>query len=155
MRQVRRRFGGLLALGALALSTACAGTTESIGASGSAFTDLACARYNPTMQTAILEARVAGGGPGKTAVAGWMCGRQPFGTVRLVMLYYTPDDPDAPPFLVPVLFEEGALVAFGWHLLETQPERYGPSPLPSRDSPWRVPQGWSAQRARDLPSLLR
>ncbi len=103
------------------------------------------------MQTAILEAVVAGGGPNSVEVAGWMCGRTSSGSVRIVMLRYTPDDPSAPPFLVPVLFEEGAITAFGWHLFEAQPDRYGAARLPDREHPWRVPAGWSGRRRPDAP----
>ncbi len=135
-----------LVLGALSVLVACAPRTERLpNAVGGTIT---CSRYSPVMQTAILEAVVAGGGPGLVEVAGWMCGRAASESVRVVMLRYTPDDPAETPFLVPVLFEDGALVAFGWHLFEVQPHRYGPSPLPDRDDPWRLPTGWSGRRER-------
>lgn len=127
---------------------ACASGFERVQTSDSRLVELACARANPTMQTAALEALVAGGGPLSADVAGWMCGRMTYGYVRIVMLRYTPDNPKKPRFLVPVLFEQGDPVALGWHLLETQPTRYGPSPLPDRDHPWRVPDGWSCIRYR-------
>ncbi len=101
------------------------------------------------MQTAILEAVVAGGGPQLVDVAGWMCGRASVGDVRIVLLRYTPDTKSEAPFLVPVLFEQGSIIAFGWYVLEQQPERYGTSRLPDRGRPWRTPRGWSARRYRD------
>lgn len=125
---------------------ACASEVERSRSSESRLIDLSCSRFNPVMQTAILEAVVAGGGPGSVDVAGWMCGRLPFGYVRVVMLRYTPDDPRQPPFLVPAVFEDGGLVAFGWHLFEAEPYRYGTSPLPDRVTPWRMPEGWSRLR---------
>lgn len=136
-----------LVLGALFAFVACAPRTERLpDAVGGSIT---CSRYSPVMQSAIVEAVVAGGGPGLVEVGGWMCGHAAPGNVRIVMLRYTPDDADEAPFLVPVLFEGGALVAFGWHLLEAQPHRYGPSPLPDRADPWRLPTGWSGRR--ELP----
>lgn len=144
----RRRSGVLVAL---LFSLSCAAGFERVQSSDSRLVELACARTNPTMQTAALEALVAGGGPLSADVAGWMCGRMSYGYVRIVMLRYTPDNPRKPRFLVPVVFEQGDPVALGWHLLEAQPNRYGPSPLPDREHPWRVPDGWSASRYRSDP----
>ena len=143
-------------LGALAtLALGCAGGMERVSSSGNSLIEFSCARWNPSMQTAVLEAVVAGGGPQSVDVAGWMCGRASFGDVRIVMLRYTPEDKTQPPFLVPVLFEEGAIVAFGWYLLEQQPERYGTSLLPDRGRPWRTPHGWSCRRYRGVADDLR
>lgn len=125
---------------------ACAGGMERVQSPDRRLVALSCYRFNPAMQTAILEAVVAGGGPSSVDVAGWMCGKPAFGTVRIVMLRYTPDDPRAAPFLIPVVFEAGSLVAFGWHLLEAQPERYATERMPDREHPWRAPEGWSCLR---------
>jgi hypothetical protein len=106
----------------------------------------ACSRISPSMQTAVLEAVVYGGGPLSVDVAGWMCGRARSGPfVRIVMLRYPTHDEEGRPIgggeLVPVVFEDGRMVAHGWRLLEDQPDRYGVV-LPTRKEPWRVPDGW-------------
>jgi len=106
----------------------------------------ACSRVSPSMQTAVLEAVVYGGGPIAVDVVGWMCGRARSGPfVRIVMLRYPARDADGRPIgggeLVPVVFEDARLVAHGWRLLEDQPGRYGVL-LPTRQEPWRVPDGW-------------
>ena len=47
--------------------------------------------------------------------------------------------------LVPVIFEHGAMVGFGWHLLDLEPPRYTGT-MPTRDMPWRVPSDWACYR---------
>ncbi len=106
----------------------------------------ACSRISPGMQTAVLDAVVYGGGPLAVDVVGWMCGRARSGPfVRIVMLRYPAHDDQGRPIgggeLVPVVFEDGRMVAHGWRLLEDQPDRYGVV-LPTRAEPWRVPDGW-------------
>jgi hypothetical protein len=106
----------------------------------------ACSRISPSMQSAVLEAIVYGGGPLSVEVAGWMCGRTRTGTfVRVVMLRYPTRDAQGRSTgggeIVPVVFEDGVLVAHGWHLFESQPNRYGVD-LPTRAEPWRTPTGW-------------
>lgn len=106
----------------------------------------ACSRISPSMQSAVLEAIVYGGGPLSVEVAGWMCGRTRTNTfVRVVMLRYpTRDDQGRSTGggeIVPVVFEDGKLIAHGWHLFESQPNRYGVD-LPTRKEPWRAPPGW-------------
>lgn len=106
----------------------------------------ACSRVSPGMQSAVLEAVVYGGGPLSVDVVGWMCGRARAGAfVRVVMLRYPVRDTEGRPTgggeLVPVVFEDGRLVAHGWRLFESQPQRYGVE-LPTRADPWRVPAGW-------------
>ena len=145
MRNAIGLFTGLIA----ACVLACASPVDRFDSSGSSRTDWSCSRANPLMQSAVLEAVVAGGGPLLVDVAGWMCGRISYGVARVVMLRYTPEDPKAASFLVPVLFEQGERIAFGWHLFETQPHRYGSAPLPDRNHPWRRPEGWSAVRLAD------
>ncbi len=111
----------------------------------------ACSRISPSMQSAVLEAVIYGGGPLAVDVAGWMCGRARSGPfVRIIMLRYpTRDDQGRPTGggeLVPVVFEDGRLVAHGWALLEDQPDRYGVV-LPTRADPWRAPDGWALLKA--------
>jgi len=106
----------------------------------------ACSRVSPGMQNAVLEAVVYGGGPLSVDVVGWMCGHARAGAfVRVVMLRYPTRDEAGRPIgggeLVPVVFEDGKLVAHGWRLFEDQPDRYGVV-LPTRKEPWRVPDGW-------------
>ena len=121
--------------------TACAGPVETVpGVDTNRFD---CSRLNPTLQTAVLEAVVYGGGPLNVKVSGWMCVREALGVVRIVMLEYKSRDETGRAggqgVLVPVVFENGALIAFGWHVLEARPDRYGSGPLPDRDHPWRIP----------------
>ena len=148
----RRRSASTLLTCAFAMVVAlgCAHPNR-VQSSGSRLVELSCSPLNPLMQTHVLEAVVAGGGPNSVDVAGWMCGRQRFGYVRVVMLAYTPDDRRQAKFVVPVVFEHGAMVAFGWHLLEAQPDRYGAVELPDRDHPWRTPAGWSCRRHAQSP----
>ena len=115
-------------------------------ASPSAEVAASCSRASPSMQTAVLEAVVYGGGPLAAEVVGWMCGHARAGTfVRVVMLRYPTRDAEGRPTgggsLVPVVFEDGRMVAHGWFLFEEQPDRYGVS-LPTRADPFRVPDGW-------------
>ena len=98
MSQRRARIGtpgvGRCCLGLAALLLlSCAPRTERLPSPEASGGSLLCSRFNPVMQTAILEAVVAGGGPNSVEVAGWMCGRTSSGSVRIVMLRYTPDDP--------------------------------------------------------------
>ena len=111
----------------------------------------ACSRVSPSMQSAVLEAVIYGGGPLAVDVAGWMCGRARSGPfVRIIMLRYPTHDEEGRPTgggeLVPVVFEDGRLVAHGWSLLEEQPDRYGVV-LPTYREPWRVPDGWALLKA--------
>ncbi len=111
----------------------------------------ACSRISPAMQNAVLEAIVYGGGPLSVEVTGWMCGRTRTGTfVRVVMLRYPTRDVEGRSTgggeLVPVVFEDGKMVAHGWHLFEDQPNRYGVE-LPTRKDPWRAPPGWVVLRS--------
>lgn len=111
----------------------------------------ACSRISPSMQSAVLEAVVYGGGPLSVDVAGWMCGRARSGPfIRIIMLRYPTRDEEGRPTgggeLVPVVFEDGRLVAHGWALFEDQPDRYGVV-LPTRKEPWRVPPGWALLKA--------
>lgn len=105
-----------------------------------------CSRASPGMQSAVLEAVVYGGGPLAVDVVGWMCGYARAGSfVRVVMLRYPAHDDEGRPIgggeLVPVVFEDGRMVAHGWSLFEDQPERYGVL-LPTRKDPFRAPDGW-------------
>jgi hypothetical protein len=105
-----------------------------------------CSRASPGMQNAVLEAVVYGGGPLAVDVVGWMCGRARAGAlVRVVLLRYPAHDADGRPIgggeLVPVVFEDGKMVAHGWRLFEDQPDRYGVV-LPTRADPFRAPDGW-------------
>lgn len=143
--QARFPLEALLLLGLVLSATGCA-TPDRVQSSGSSLVEISCSPFNPVMQTHIMEAVVAGGGPQHVDVAGWMCGRRRLGTVRIVMLRYTPDDEREPGFLVPVLFEHDAMVGFGWHLLEAQPPRYGGAETPTRQNPWRAPLGFSCRR---------
>ncbi len=126
--------------------TGCVAGFERFHTSDDRGVEFACSAYNPLMQSSIFEAVVAGGGPGLVDVAGWMCGRVPHDYVRIVMLRYESVHPGEPNAIVPAVFEHGALIAFGWHLLEKQPERYGTSVVPDGEHPWRVPSGWSSVR---------
>jgi hypothetical protein len=106
----------------------------------------ACSRASASMQNAVLEAVVYGGGPLAVDVVGWMCGHARAGAlVRIVMLRYPARDEEGRPIgggeLVPVVFEDGRMVAHGWFLFEDQPDRYGVV-LPTRKDPWHVPDGW-------------
>jgi hypothetical protein len=115
-------------------------------ASPSAEVAASCSRASPSMQSAVLEAVVYGGGPLAVDVVGWMCGRARAGSfVRVVMLRYPARDADGRPSgggeLVPVVFEDGRMLAHGWFLFEDQPDRYGVL-LPTRADPFRAPDGW-------------
>ena len=123
----------------------------------------ACSRISPKMQSAVLEAIVYGGGPLSVEVAGWMCGRTRTGTfVRVVMLRYPTRNDEGRSTgggkIVPVVFEDGNLIAHGWHLFEEQPNRYGVT-LPTRKDPWTAPAGWVVLRSEyelaSLPSSRR
>ena len=105
-----------------------------------------CSRASPGMQSAVLEAVVYGGGPLAVDVVGWMCGYARAGAfVRVVLLRYPAHDEEGRPIgggeLVPVVFEDGKLVAHGWRLFADQPDRYGVL-LPTREEPFRAPDGW-------------
>lgn len=105
-----------------------------------------CSRASPGMQSAVLEAVVYGGGPLAVDVVGWMCGYARAGSfVRVVLLRYPAHDDEGRPIgggeLVPVVFEDGKMVAHGWSLFEDQPGRYGVL-LPTRTDPFRAPDGW-------------
>lgn len=94
------------------------------------------------MQTAVLAAVVHAGGPAVVDVDGWMCGRTEHGLlVRVVFLRFADPAgrPTDPP--IPVIFENGRMVAFGWDLIRRQPRRYGP-PIMEEPSDWRAPEGW-------------
>ena len=110
-----------------------------------------CSRVSPAMQSAVLEAVVYGGGPLAVDVVGWMCGRARAGAfVRVVMLRYPAHDEEGRPIgggeLVPVVFEDGRMVAHGWGLFEAEPNRYGVV-LPTRKEPWRAPEGWAVLKS--------
>ena len=63
-------------------------------------------RWSRKAETKEAEpAVIAGGGPGLTDVAGWMCGRGSFDFVRIVMLRYESVHPGEPTAIVPVIFE--------------------------------------------------
>jgi hypothetical protein len=126
----------------LLLVAACATPQYGTRVTDETLVNLACSRFNPSMQTAIAEAVVAAGGPQEVDVAGWMCGREEYGYVRIVLLRYEQDSARAAEELIPAVFEQGRLVTLGWRVLETQPNRYGKSPAPDREHPWRVPEGW-------------
>lgn len=105
-----------------------------------------CSRASPGMQNAVLEAVVYGGGPLAVDVVGWMCGHARAGSfVRVILLRYPARDAEGRPIgggeLVPVVFEDGKMVAHGWYLFEHQPDRYGVV-LPTREEPFRAPDGW-------------
>lgn len=108
---------------------------------------LACARYNPAMQSAMLEAMFYAGGPTAVDVEGWMCDRSSRGVdVRIVLLRFADVSESGRRGLgatAPVVFENGALVAFGWALILKQPHRYGVL-LPAPNQPWSAPPGWIA-----------
>ncbi len=111
---------------------------------------MACSAYNPAMQSILLEASIAGGGPRLVDLAGWMCGRAPYGGyVRIVFVRYPPGA-EGRETLIPAIFEDGLLVAFGWYLLEAEPNRYGTVVLPTRAYPWEIPKGWSAARLEPM-----
>jgi hypothetical protein len=106
---------------------------------------------HPATQTTLSEALVRAGGPRHADVVGWICGDAPVGFVRIVMVRY----PEAAPAeVIPVVFEEGRLAAFGWHLLEADPGRYGVRPLPDPDHPWRIPEHWCEVRYRSGPERI-
>ncbi len=132
----------------LIVSGGCITNIEHVQTSDDQGVEFACSAYNPSMQSSLLEAVIAGGGPALTDVAGWMCGRVPFDYVRIVMLRYQSVHPGEPSAIVPVIFEHGSMIAFGWHLLEKQPDRYRTPVVPDRDHPWRAPAGWSSVRIR-------
>ena len=129
---------------------ACATRFDRSTVSESRLVEIACSPYNPTMQTTLLEAAIAGGGPRHVDIAGWMCGRLPRGYVRIVFLRFPPGPTGSRP-LVPAVFENGSLVAFGWYLLATQPNRYGTVVLPTRSHPWEAPAGWSVVEIAEVP----
>lgn len=109
----------------------------------------ACGRFNPVMQTKVLEAVVQAGGPLVVDVDGWMCGRSRKGLlVRVVVLHYQTERPEIGRAIVPVIFEDGALVSFGWHLLDSEPDRYGVRIEGARwgTPDWEPPPGWVAVR---------
>lgn len=126
---------------AIALLAACAGTRPTGDVKNAAPGVVAgCSGASLATQRAIVESLVAGGTTG-VHVRGWMCGRSEHGVnVRMVFLDY--HDP-AHEGLVPVIFEDGRMAAFGWDLLVKQPERWGPgTPRPQdRIDP---PEGWIA-----------
>lgn len=129
----------------LGLLLGCAVT----GGEGPRPLELACSPWNPAVQTAVLEAVVTGGGPLVLDVAGWMCGRTERGVlVRIVFLHYQTERPEIGRAFVPAVFEDGRLVAFGWHLFEVDPDRYGAPIEASHWGPpeWTVPQGWVVVR---------
>ena len=110
-----------------------------------------CSRASPAMQSAVLAAVVYGGGPLAVDVVGWMCGHARAGSfVRIVMLRYPARDAEGRPIgggsLVPVVFEDGKMVAHGWALFEEQPDRYGVL-LPTREDPFRLPDGWAVVKS--------
>jgi hypothetical protein len=144
-RRISIAIAAVLALASQRVAAAPPSTEVAIG----------CSRISPSMQTAVLEAVVYGGGPLSVDVVGWLCGRARSGPfVRIVMLRYPTRDEEGRPIgggeLVPVVFEDGRMVAHGWRLLEDEPERYGVV-LPTHDEPWRVPDGWAVvKRDREL-----
>ena len=100
------------------------------------------------MQTALLQAQVRLGSPGRVYVAGWTCGQLPAGPlVRIVFLHYR-GLPAVERAVVPVIFENGRLVSDGWELLRRQPDRYGASVdvLDWGPPEWRTPPGWITHR---------
>jgi hypothetical protein len=110
----------------------------------------ACGRFNPVMQTKVLEAVVQAGGPLVVDVDGWMCGRSRQGLlVRIVVLHYQTEQPEIGRAIVPVVFEGGALVSFGWELLDSAPNRYGVRIDRARwgTPDWDPPRGWAAVRS--------
>lgn len=99
-----------------------------------------CSGASIEMRKSIIEAIVRGGVIG-VHTAAWLCGPTPGDVwVRVVYLHYSHGD-DPPDELVPVMFEDGRMVAFGWTLLEQQPDRYGVR-LPARGEPLFQPPRW-------------
>jgi hypothetical protein len=130
---------------ALALAAACSLSGGSTSGEAGPGLGVACSRWNPSVQSAVLEAVVMAGGPLVVDVRGWMCGRSPGGVlVRVVFLHFQSEHPTIPGDVAPVVFEDGFIVAFGWHLLESQPDRYGAHTDASRWGPpgWIAPPGW-------------
>jgi hypothetical protein len=109
----------------------------------------ACSDWSPSVQTALLAARVRLGGPAQVYVDGWTCGQVAGGPlVRIVFLRFHGVPADVKRAVVPVIFEDGRLVGDGWQLLQRQPDRYGTS-IDVRDwgpPQWRVPPGWVVRR---------
>jgi hypothetical protein len=99
-----------------------------------------CSGASVEMRKSIIEAIVRGGVIG-VHTAAWLCGQTPGKVwVRIVYLHYTHGN-DPPDEFVPVMFEDGRMVAFGWQLLEQQPDRYGVR-LPARGEPLFQPAHW-------------
>ncbi len=147
--RVLSRLRGALTVLALCASLLAPGcrTQEAAGSPVDRGLALACARYNPAMQSAVLEAVFYAGGPMAVDVEGWMCGRSSRGVdVRIVLLRFADVSEPGRRGLgatAPVVFEDGALVSFGWALILKQPHRYGVL-LPAPNQPWCAPPGWIA-----------
>jgi len=100
-----------------------------------------CSGASPATQVAIVES-LHKGGLTDVKVVGWMCGRSSGGVlVRMVLLRYVHDA--AHEGLVPVFFEDGRMVGFGWELLRREPARWGPNTPRPRDR-IEPPDGWIA-----------
>ena len=147
-RSIRR---GALALGTAALA-ACGGARVSPDQDPSFMAAAACSRWNPSLQTEVLEAIVAVGGPRVVRVDGWACGRSRHGSrVHIVFLRYRAVPAETRRAIVPVVFEDGRHVANGWELLASQPDRYGTpiDPTGWGAPEWKAPPGWIVVRSGD------